>query len=461
MNKLLLVCCLYSSHVWAQNYDHEKIELLSRWDDTTITVLSQVGSRYSGIWGYASNGREYALLGAENGLHIIDITDPYLPVRIARIYGRRNGCTWREYKVYQHYVYMVSDDPVVNSLQIVDLSFLPDSAVVVYDDATIFKQSHTIFIDGDKLYSGATTFGNGQKSAMSVYSLDNPALPVLLRKLEQDYGSITGNVHDMFVQNDTIYASCGYDGLHVFNLDTANHFQLIGSLTQYSFQGYNHSSCLAADGNHLVMLDEVPEGLPVKSVRINSPNDLEVIDTLSSGSLATPHNPFLCDNNHVAIAYYEDGLQIFDFTNPASPIRTGYFDTHYQTATDSAVGSFAGAWGAYTQLPSKHIIVADMQNGLFVLNADSALGITRINTGAVEVKADAVKVYPNPVANSFRIDAGSGKVESATLYNEVGQLIRHFKNANTELSLRNLPSGFYLLAIKAGGITSSVKLIKE
>src|SRR5687768_15897079 len=120
MKKLFFaLCCIYFSNLHAQEYAHQNVELLSRWDDTTIVTLSAVDSRYSGIWGYAANGREYAILGAENGTHIIDITNPYRPVRVARIYGRRNGCTWREYKVYQHYMYMVSDDPTPNSLQIV------------------------------------------------------------------------------------------------------------------------------------------------------------------------------------------------------------------------------------------------------------------------------------------------------------------------------------------------------
>ena len=450
MKRLLLIaCCFYFSASRAQNYTHDKIQLLSRWDDTTIVNLSHYNNRYSGIWGYAANGREYALLGAANGAHIIDITDPYQPVRVATVPGRRVGCIWREYKVYQHYAYLVSDDQGPNSFQIIDLAYLPDSVHVIYDGTSLFERSHTIFIDSNRLYSGSTTFSTHQSTTMSVYSLANPSMPVLLRTLDDDWPDLVGAVHDMFVKNDTIYASCGYDGMVVLHLDGNYHFQLLGALLHYPFQGYNHSSCLTADGNHLVMMDEVPMGLPIKSVLIHSPNDLEVIQTFSSGSHATPHNPFLCDNDRVAIAYYEDGLQVFDYSNPANPVRTGFFDTHYQTAPDSAIGIYAGAWGAYTQLPSRHIIVSDMQNGLFVLDADSALRINTTAIRSIEDKTGFVKIYPNPAKDQLFIENNGIAIEQINIYNTTGSLVMAASSIiNHQLSIENLAAGVYIAEIK-------------
>ena len=47
-------------------------------------------------------------------------------------------------------------------------------------------------------------------SSMSVFSLkEDPTKPEFLRLLSDDY---PGDVHDMFVRNDTVYASKGYDG---------------------------------------------------------------------------------------------------------------------------------------------------------------------------------------------------------------------------------------------------------
>ena len=43
---------------------------------------SSTGQLYEGIWGYASAGREYALLTHSQGLSIVEVTDPTNPVEI-------------------------------------------------------------------------------------------------------------------------------------------------------------------------------------------------------------------------------------------------------------------------------------------------------------------------------------------------------------------------------------------
>src|SRR5437588_2733521 len=59
----------------------------------------------SALWGYtAPDGREYALLGTYDGVHIIDITEK--PIREAA-YIRGPGSYWRELKVYKQYAYIV------------------------------------------------------------------------------------------------------------------------------------------------------------------------------------------------------------------------------------------------------------------------------------------------------------------------------------------------------------------
>src|SRR5205085_9213062 len=81
----------------------------------------------SALWGYtAPDGREYALLGTYDGVHIIDITEK--PIREAA-YIRGPGSYWRELKVYKQYAYIVTESGDTGAgLQIVDLSALPASA---------------------------------------------------------------------------------------------------------------------------------------------------------------------------------------------------------------------------------------------------------------------------------------------------------------------------------------------
>src|SRR6185503_17186828 len=110
-------------------------------------------------------------------------------------------------------------------------------------------------------------------NTMSVYSLSSPASPILLRKLDEDYpSSIIAPIHDMYVRNDTIYASAGFQGLFILKLNSDNTFSLLSSLTSYPGQGYNHSSTLTPDGKTLVFCDEVPKNLSVKIIDVSDFN---------------------------------------------------------------------------------------------------------------------------------------------------------------------------------------------
>src|SRR5690606_21770501 len=108
----------------------------------------------------------------------------------------------------------------------------------------------------------------GSFAPMAVFSLTNPEVPQLLRTLNQDIpNNLVDYVHDMYVRNDTVYASCGWKGLCVFRLETNTHtFTPLGSYTNYLAAGYNHSSFLTQNGKYLMFCDESPAGLPIHLV---------------------------------------------------------------------------------------------------------------------------------------------------------------------------------------------------
>src|SRR4030066_1244553 len=69
------------------------------------------GKGFSSLWGYtADDGREYALLGVEDGTSIIDITNPSVPVEADFIPGPlAPPYHWREMKTHSHYAYIISE----------------------------------------------------------------------------------------------------------------------------------------------------------------------------------------------------------------------------------------------------------------------------------------------------------------------------------------------------------------
>src|SRR6185295_17337036 len=79
------------------------------------------------IGGYVdSQGNEYALVGTEDGLSIVDVTTPTNPVEMFAVPGVTS--IWREVKTWQHYAYVTTEGG--DGLQIINLDYLPDSIQV-------------------------------------------------------------------------------------------------------------------------------------------------------------------------------------------------------------------------------------------------------------------------------------------------------------------------------------------
>jgi choice-of-anchor B domain-containing protein len=454
-------------------YNSQNITLLGHWYNPAQVAEPSYGIKYNSVWGWVNPKTkvEYGILGSGSGTSIIDLSNSLNPKEVDFVAGRRNKCIWREYKTYKNYLYAISDDGSPNSFQIIDLSPLPDSVHVVYDGTDIFERGHTLFIDGDKLYVGSVKqdAANGNVYSMGVYSLANPEKPVLLRTLNQDDPK-RSSVHDMLVRNDTVYASCGFDGLFIYLYDAiGNKLQPINAIDFYERQGYNHSSALTKNGKTFVFCDEVPANLPVKVTDISDIHNIAKADTFKTNPGATPHNPYIKDNSHVLMAYYQDGLQIYDISNPNLPIRTGYFDTDTIDGTpnkyDLTGTAYHGCWGAYIDLPSGIILASDMQNGLFVLNANTALGINSYSN----INISPVTLYPNPTTHAvtlqfqlltavpllFEVLDMSGRKLFSKVQNEG-------MGAITEtISMEGFDKGMYLIRISGRDISYSSKFLKN
>lgn len=450
-------------------YPSLNISLLAQLNPETDNT-NNGGRKYSGCWGWfqANKNKEYALIGTSAQTYFIDVTNPTNPMIVDSVKARRKGCTWREIKTYQNYCYIVSDDESPNSFQIVDMQYLPDSVHVVYDDTTYFERCHTIFVDNDKLYCGGPTSKGAVTESMRVYSLSNPEAPVLLRKLVQDVPSID-YVHDMFVLNDTIYASCGNQGLYILKLNSLNQFLPLAAFTNYIQAGYNHSSWITNNRKTLVFADEVPAGLSAKVLDITDISNISLKDTIRSNFGATAHNPYIIGNKWCWMSSYQDGIYLYDVSDPANTTIHGYFDTHPQHGANDnfATNAYKGNWGAYPYLPSKIIIANDMQNGVFILEGDYDY---KINVGITENQNsnfNKMEVYPNPSLGNFNVLL-SGKVNdnvTLTITDVLGKELHRFSLIQTELlqkidfNFSYLPAGIYYVNYKTNNNSQTKKII--
>jgi choice-of-anchor B domain-containing protein len=465
MGKLLLVfSVILALTSAAQTYPNHNITLLSNVAPENTNNWYGQNTKYAGCYGWhnAVDNKEYAILGSTKGNHFIEITDPANPVVRDFVPGASQNNLWREIQTYQHYAYLISDDNGSN-FQIVDMSYLPDSVHLVYASTALFTKAHTLFVEGNKLFVGGISGWMGTFS-MAVYDLSDPVNPVLLRALDQDYPSIS-YVHDMFVKNDTVYASTGNAGLYIFKYNSNNTFTMMASFTNYLQAGYNHSSYITPDSKTLVFCDEVPTGLSAKVLDVSDFSNLALKDTIVSHPGATAHNPYVTNDYHAVISYYQDGVYIYDISDPSNAVMAGFFDTdpeHGDNDNYSSSNAYQGCWGAYPFLPSGVLLASDMQHGLFVLDMSAALSVK--SNGAVE---NYVHLFPNPSSNALQVVvSGEEKGElQLAVYDITGKKISEYDMSKTDSFLKTsfdisgIAPGSYIVRLTGNETSYSSKLI--
>lgn len=348
-----------------------ELDLLGRWSDSTLVASRAHNNTYNEIWGLAVDNREYAVIGSTYGTHFIDVTDPYNPVEVVKVPGKAQGrsIVHRDFHNVGKYLYAVCDEGA-SSLQIMDITGLPDNVEILYDDDAFIDRSHNIFIDTSSmmLYSCATSGSDIGSGALALIDINDPVNPKFINYFAS-FGDIrAGHVHDAFVYQDTAFLNCGYDGFAIVDFSDPTDPKTIATLApgEYPQSGYNHSGWRSNDGHYYYMADE-NHGAALKVV------DLTVYATISadvtfnaesSDSNSIAHNPLVaCD--YLYVAYYYDGLRIFDISDPAAPVLTHF----YPTSNISNDRRYKGAWGVYPFLPSGNILVSDMQEGLFVIES--------------------------------------------------------------------------------------------
>ncbi len=430
-----------------------KVKLLCNWNDTTNCPVNGGGQHWNDVWGFVNKGKEYAVIGGTSGGHVIDIDAceerAYLPTR-------STGVIHRDYKTYKNYLYCVADEGINSTMQVWDFSYLPDSMHFVWESLrTDINRVHNIFIDTAKgrLYCGTESYLGGYHD-MSIWSLADPRLPNYITSVDG-----MGKTHDMYARNDTVWCSNGGFGYVVLDVSQLPAYRILGGLATYPYKGYNHSSWIGYD--YIGVMADETFGLPLKVIDVRNPSIIEVLSTFSprgTDSTCIPHNPFLL-GNYVFISYYQDGLQIFDISDPRHPVQAGYYDTY--PAPDAQV--YAGAWGCYPYLPSRRILVSDMHTGLYVLDAREVL-----NAGGITVPNTVFSIYPNPVGNELTLSLPPYLIGALTceVYDMAGRLACRMDaphgNGQTRLTLpADIAPGLYMLRATVGGQRYTARFTKR
>jgi len=453
-----ILCCM-TSLSFSQAVEGK---LLGTWSDSTLVASNAHDNTYNEVWGLEVNEREFAVIGTTLGTHIIDVTDPAIPTELFVVEGGSIGpaIIHRDFHDYKGYLYSIADEGSNTSLQIIDISTLPDSITVVYNSSVYFSRSHNIFIDTAKarLYSLISNGTSINFSPMRIFDISNPIDPQPIGSYDRFGNKLISQVHDAFVRNDTAYLNLGPNGFAIVNFDNLDTPNVISVLekSEYPQPGYNHSGWLTDNGDYYYMADETYES-DIKVLDLRDLPDIYIPNTFNAESTdsSITHNQIV-HNDKLYVSYYFDGLQVFDISDPENPVREMYYDTSTEAP---GPGRYRGAWGVYPFLSSGNILVSDMQNGLFVIDGKTPI----VDVEDIHLNSD-VLVYPNPSKDLFHFDLSkldelpvqiiifdvNGRVVNSTISNDL----------ELTIDLSRYSNGLYNAIITSEKYHISKRLIK-
>jgi len=322
------------------------------------------------VWGYSDGDHEYALVGTQTGLSVVDVTNPSNLNELYFIPGVQS--IWRDIKTWQNYAYVSVEG--TDGLLIVDLSDLSGMSHVFIDD--YFTEIHNLYIDENGfLYA----FGGTSSSGVIILDLNSdPMNPTLAGEFHDYY------LHDGMARGDTLWGAAMYEGLFtVIDVSDKSNIQTLSSYpTPCSF---THNIWVSDDNNYVFATDE-QSSCYVAAYDVSDIFNITQIDLTQDWSGTgdvVPHNTHVL-GDYLITSYYTSGVNIIDASDPFNLTEVAYYDT-----SPLSGAPMDGCWGAYPYLPSGLVLATDQQEGLFVL-CQSIYGNT-CNNGTINIPKNSIK----------------------------------------------------------------------
>ena len=305
----------------------------------------------------------------QGGVHIVDVTNPYAPVFLGSVdstHGNGNNYIHEMVVVDQggaRYLIENYNSLGTRPLKIINVTDPANPVFVRSFIPTEPQWVHAMVVRGNRMFTSGwgNTSSRGRTEIYDVSSLGTQA-PTLLGYVEDQISITHGN-----------------------NM---------------------HSAWPSEDGNYLYSCRETNNGDgDVRVYDIHDPAAPLQVNRLSMQALhlnaVSPHNPVVA-GNYLYVSWYQAGLQVFNISNPANPVRVGQYDTFapafrpipeekqslrqtdpwdmicgVEAVQNGLPTNYDGDWAVYPFLGLSKIIVGDLASGLFVLDATRIASVTR------------------------------------------------------------------------------------
>ncbi|MCF6224135.1 MAG: choice-of-anchor B family protein [Flavobacteriaceae bacterium] len=357
----------------AGTFPCDNYDLMSQ---VSLSNMSALSGNDSWGWTDSTTGKEYAIMGLDNGTAFIDISDPTAPIYLGKLPTATQNSSWRDIKVYKNFAFIVSEANN-HGMQIFDLNQLknvesPPKIFSANAHYTEFGDAHNIVINeatGMAYAVGTNTFGGGPH----FIDIQNPLNPVAAGGF-----AASGYTHDAQVvtymgpdtdyQGKEIFVGSNGDKIVIIDVSDKSNPVEISSIS-YSGLGYAHQGWFTEDQQYFIAGDELDEkqnGIKTKTLIFDFTDlDKPVLQSSYSGpTLAIDHNAYVKDKL-LFLANYTAGVRFIDITNIAngSLKEIGYFDT-YPLSNNA---EFNGVWSVYPYFNSGNIVISDLNGGLFIV----------------------------------------------------------------------------------------------
>ncbi|MEE3151161.1 MAG: choice-of-anchor B family protein [Acidobacteriota bacterium] len=342
------------------------------------------GVRTNDNWGWTDpvTGREYALIGRNDGTSFFDITDPLNPLLVGDLAKTQNtppSQLWRDIKFYNEHAFIVADGAGAHGMQVFDMSKLrdvPNMPMVFQPDShyDLVESVHNIAINTETGFAYLVG-ANGRESCgggLHMIDIRDPLNPKFAGCFRDERGThdVQCAVYrgpDERYEGREICLKANGGFLSVSDVTDKESPVLLGRGT-YPNPAYLHQGWLTDDHAYFIMDDEsdvIRGNAETTRTTIWDLSDLEdpLLTTMFMGSVpASAHNLYV-KGDFVYQANYRYGLHILDITDPENPVEAGMFDT----APYLEGPGFSGAWSNYPFFESGTIIVTSLMEGAFLL----------------------------------------------------------------------------------------------
>jgi hypothetical protein len=331
------------------------------------------------VWG---EGDVVALAGGYNDevdVLIADISDPAAPQTLAAIEGLEHV---RDVKLGDGLLFVSEDCNCFAGTE--EAAAWQDTGVWIYDlaDPADPRLLSAIGAPDSSIHNiaygdGALYLTSNFENAFSIYDVSDPAAPERLAA----WAPPSGSAHDQTWVDGRLYTAwtTGFSVLDVSAPASPVEIARYEGLDE-DFPSY-HNAWPAADPDVVLTSQEKVGGALQIWDLSGDPFDPEQIGSWLTSEDHSIHNAY-SRGDYALIAWYVDGLLIFDLTEPSTPELVGWYDSYDgeegpmeplhsgvpdgEPTTPDALPRISGAWGLWPY--GDHLALGDTERGLLLFD---------------------------------------------------------------------------------------------